>query len=102
MESSGWSKFVQMMSVWVRIKWVEGQWRIQRGSLGSKEPPFCSLNNRKMGVVWLKVGVFHGKLMKRTPLVRVLDPPLWRGQVGGGVRWVESSGTCLPGGKSKG
>ena len=46
------------------------------GSLGSKEPPFCSLNNRKMGVVWLKVGVFHGKLMKRIPLVRVLDPPL--------------------------
>ena len=45
-------------------------------SLGSKEPPFCSLNNRKMGVVWLKVGVFHGKLMKRTSLVRVLDPPL--------------------------
>ena len=46
------------------------------GSLGSKEPSFCSLNNRKMGVVWLKVGVFQGKLMKRTPLVRVLDPPL--------------------------
>ena len=46
------------------------------GSLGSKEPSFCSLNNRKMGVVWLKVGVFWGKLMKRTPLVRVLDPPL--------------------------
>ena len=40
------------------------------GSLGSKEPPFYSLNNRKMGVVWLKVGVFQGKLMKRTPLVR--------------------------------
>ena len=37
------------------------------GSLGSKEPPFCSLNNRKMGVVWLKVGVFQRKLMKRTP-----------------------------------
>ena len=33
----------------------------REGSLGSKEPPFCSLNNRKMGVVWLKVGMFHGK-----------------------------------------
>ena len=37
--------------------------------------PFCSLNNRAMGVVWLIVGVFQGKSMKRTPLVRGLDPP---------------------------
>ena len=44
---------------------------IQGDSLGSKEPPLL-----KMGVVWLKVGVFQGKLMKKKPLVRVLDPPL--------------------------
>ena len=29
------------------------------GSMSSKEP---SLNNRKMGVAWLKVGMFQGKL----------------------------------------
>ena len=29
---------------------------------------------RKGGVVWLKVGVVQGILMKRTPLMRVLDP----------------------------
>ena len=39
------------------------------GSLGYKEPSFV----RMMGVVWLKVGVFQGKSMKRTP---ILDLPL--------------------------
>ena len=24
---------------------------------------FCSLNNEKMGVAWIKVGVFQGKLI---------------------------------------
>ena len=48
----------------------------ERGSLGSKEPPFLLIEQRKMGVVWLKMGAFQGKLMKRTPLVRVLDSPL--------------------------
>ena len=41
------------------------QWQ---GSLGSKEPPFCSLNNRKMGVVWLKVGAHvPGKIDEKNP-----------------------------------
>ena len=48
----------------------------------SKEPPFCSVNDRKMGVVWIKVGVFQGKLMKTTPLVRFLDLPLHIGWSG--------------------
>ena len=30
------------------------------GSLGSKELPFFSLNDRKMGVVWLKVARENG------------------------------------------
>ena len=59
------------------------------GSLGSKEPPFCSLNNRKMGVVWLKVGVFDGKLMRTDSVIqrgscKPRSQALWK--MGGGKR----------------